>query len=410
MKIRIPFTNRYLQISTLSSPSEWLKDSFGLGPTRSGVAVSEQTALRSSAVFACVRILSEAVASLPLPVYRRLSGGGKERDPTHPLYRVLHDQANDEMTAFTFRELLMSHLLLWGNAYAEIEWDGRGEVRALWPLRPDQTQLWRNTDTEKLEYHVILPDGQMAVLPYERVLHIVGMGDGLVGYSPIRFAREAIGLSLATEEFGSRFFGDGAHPGGIVEYPDKLKDEAYDRYKKDMREAYGGLGKSHRLLILEQGLKYTQVGIPPEDAQFLETRKFQLNEIARIYRVPPHLIGDLEHATFSNIEHQSIEYVVHTLRPWLVRWEQAMRMKLFVTERDRSLYLAEFVVDGLLRGDIKSRYEAYAIGRQNGWLNADEIRELENMNPQPKGQGKIYLVNGNMIPIEEAAKGGDKDA
>lgn len=391
----------------MAKPERWLVDALGGQETNAGVRVNEATAMQSTAVYACVRILSETLASLPLPVYQRLEGGGKERAPNHPLYTVLHDIANDEMTSYTLRETLMSHLLLWGNAYAEIEWNNAGEVRALWPLRPDQTLPQRNAETQKLEYHTILPDGTQVILPFERVLHIPGLGfDGIIGYSPIAMAKQAIGLSLATEEFGARFFSNGAHPSGIVEYPGKLSDQAYERYKKDVEEKHQGLGKSHRIMILEEGLKYHQVGIPPEDAQFLETRKFQLNEIARIYRVPPHMIGDLDRATFSNIEHQSIEFVVHTVRPWLVRWEQAIKLKLF-TPLERRRFFAEFVVDGLLRGDIKSRYDAYAVARQNGWMSANDIRELENQNPIPGGD--VYLVNGNMVPIDQAVKGGDAD-
>lgn len=391
----------------MAKPERWLVDALGGQETSAGVRVNEATAMQSTAVYACVRILSETLASLPLPVYQRLEGGGKERAPNHPLYTVLHDIANDEMTSYTLRETLMSHLLLWGNAYAEIEWNNAGEVRALWPLRPDKTLPQRNAETKNLEYHTILPDGTQAILPFERVLHIPGLGfDGIIGYSPIAMAKQAIGLSLATEEFGARFFSNGAHPSGIVEYPGKMSDQAYERYKKDVEEKHQGLGKSHRIMILEEGLKYHQVGIPPEDAQFLETRKFQLNEIARIYRVPPHMIGDLERATFSNIEHQSIEFVVHTVRPWLVRWEQAIKLKLF-TPSERRRFFAEFVVDGLLRGDIKSRYDAYAVARQNGWMSANDIRELENQNPIPGGD--VYLVNGNMVPIDQAVKGGDAD-
>lgn len=216
----------------------------------------------------------------------------------------------------------------------------------------------------------------------------------------MRLAREAIGMALATEEYGARFFGNGAKPGGVLEHPGKLSKEAQDRLRTSWNEMHQGLSKQHRIAILEEGMSYKQIGIPPEDAQFLETRKFQLNEIARIFRIPPHLVGDLERATFSNVEQQSIDFVVHTIRPWLVRWEQAIKLKLF-TPTERRRFFAEFVADGLLRGDIKSRYEAYAIGRQNGWLSADDIRELENMNPLPDDTGKVYLVPLNMVPADK---------
>lgn len=382
--------------STLANPAEWLVEALVGNKSASGRSVTPATAMQSTAVFACVRVLAETVASLPLHVYRRLPQGGKERATEHYLYPVLHDQPNPEMTSFELRETLMGHLCLWGNAYAEIVRDGGGRVRELWPLRPDKMTVKR--EDGELRYYYQLPDGTIAALRQQQVMHIRGLGgDGVMGYSPIRLAREAIGLALATEEFGAGFFGQGAHPGGIIEYPGKLSDQAYERYKKSVQEAYGGLGKAHRLMVLEEGLKYTQVGIPPEDAQFLSTREFQVIEIARIFRVPPYLLQDFSRATFSNVEHTAISFVVHTVRPWLVRWEQAVKRDLIPPAEQRE-YFAEFLVDGLLRGDIQSRYNAYAVGRQNGWLSADDIRELENMNPLPDGQGKVYLVPLNMIP------------
>ncbi|SHF52893.1 phage portal protein, partial [Caloramator proteoclasticus] len=247
------------------------------------------------------------------------------------------------------------------------------------------------------------------ILQKEEVFHVVGLGfDGFKGYSPIQMAREAIGLSIATEEFGDRFFANGARPGGILEHPGVVKDP--ERLRKSWEDVYKGIKNSHKIAVLEEGMKYHEIGIPPEDAQFLETRKFQLNEICRIFRVPPHMIGDLERATFSNIEHQSIEFVVHTVRPYLVRWEQAIS-KCLLNEGERKLYFPKFTVDGLLRGDFKTRMEGYAIGRQNGWLSPNDIRELEDMNPLPEDQGgDIYLVNGNMIPANKAkdGEGGDE--
>lgn len=398
--------NRILnQTSTLSNPNEWLTGIFGGTKTTSGVSINEENAMSITGVYAAQKVIAETVASLPLITYRRLEGAGKERAPNHYLYELLHDRPNAEMTAFTFRELLQHHLLSWGNAFAEKQFNGAGQVVGLWPLDPSATIVERNSQTKELEYFTRTPDGKTHKLQRWQVFHIPGMGDGLVGKSPIRIHREAIGLAKATEEFGARFFGDGANHKGIVEYPGRLDDEAYNRFKESIQEAHSGLSNSHRLMILEEGLKFHQTTIPPEDAQFLETRKFQISEIARIYRVPPHKIADLERSTNNNIEHQSIEFVVDTIRPWLVRWEQAIKMHLIPDSR-KDLF-AEFLVDGLLRGDIKSRYEAYAIARQNGWLNADEIRSMENQNPQPDGQGQVYLVNGNMVPIKQAGEGGD---
>lgn len=358
--------------------------------------------MQSSAVYACVRILAETVASLPLPVYERLPIGGKARAPTHSLYTVLHDVANPEMSAFSLRETMQAHLALWGNAYAEIVRDAGGRVRELWPIAPNLVTVNRSTVTKELLYSVQLPDGTQKPMSAGQILHIPGLGfDGIKGLAPIGYARQSIGLALATEEFGARFFGNGTNLGGIAKHPGKLSEQGSKNLRESINEKYSGISKSHRIMLLEEGMEFEKLGIPPEDAQFLETRKFQLNEIARIYRVPPHMIGDLERATFSNVEQQSIDFVVHTIRPWLVRWEKSIMLKL-LTPDERRRYFAEFVVDGLLRGDIKSRYEAYAVGRQNGWLSANDIREMENLNAIEGGD--IYLVNGNMIPADQAGQ------
>ncbi len=389
---------RWKRRSSLANPDKWLVDWFSGGDsTTSGVKVDETKALNIAAVFSAVDILSRALASLPLPVYRRLKGGGKERATDHPLYTILHNLPNSEMTSFELRQALMGHLALWGNAFFEIERDVAGRVVALWPLRPDRMAVMR--DEKGLLYvYRIIKTGQEVGLRQKNVMHLRGLSsDGVIGYSPIRLAREAMGLARAAEEFGARFFSQGSRPSGVLEHPGKLTEEAAKRLRKSWEELHSGLSAAHRVAILEEGMKWTQVGIPPEDAQFLETRKFQVTEIARIFHVPPHMLADLERSTFSNIEHQGIEFVVHTMRPWLVCWEQAMYRDLFLPS-ERDTYFAEFLVDGLLRGDIKSRYEAYAIGREKGWLSADDIRELENMNPLPDGQGKVYLVPLNMVP------------
>lgn len=384
---------------TLTSPEAI--DLFGVQKAATGKSVSPSTAMQASAVYACVRVLAETIASLPLNVYR-ITKDGKEKAYDHPLYYVLHDRANEEMTSFTFRETMMTHLLLWGNAYAEIEYDQMGNVKGLWPLMPDSTTVERNEKNE-LQYRVVLPDGAGAILPKERVLHITGLGfNGITGLSPIAMAREAIGLSLAAEEFGARFFGNGAKPGGVLEHPGKLSKEALEKLRTSWNQMHQGLSNQHRIAILEEGMTYKQIGIPPEDAQFLQTRKFQIEEIARIFRVPLHLIQNLEHATFSNIEHQSIDFVVHTIRPWIVRWEQAINWKLFGSS---TKFFAEFNVDGLLRGDIKSRYEAYAIARQWGFMSVNEIRALENLNSIPNGD--IYLQPLNMVEAGKQEGGGE---
>ena len=397
--MKIPILSRLLErrAGWSASDERWWHDIGFSESSASGTRVDERSALNSVAVFACVRILSETLASVPLPLYRRMTARSKRRAHEHPLYSLLHDAPNPEMSSFNFREALMSHLVLWGNAYAEIDWNmNKGRPRALWPLLPNKMRVKR--EKGDLYYYYRLPNGQEKIFPAINIFHIPGLGfDGLIGYSPIYMAREAIGLSLATEEFGARFFGNGAKPGGVLEHPGKLGETAQDNLRKSWNEMHQGLSNQHRIAILEEGMKYHQVGIPPEDAQFLETRKFQRSEIASFFHIPPHMIGDLEHATFSNIEHQGIEFVVYTMRPWFVRWEQIIGKKLLWPDERRD-YFAEFLVEGLLRGDVESRYKAYSVGRQWGWLSANDVRELENMEPLPDKQGDIYMIPMNMIP------------
>lgn len=380
--------------------------SFLFGPTTSGKTVNERTAMQTTAVYACVRILAEAVASLPLSVYQT-TGLGKEKAINHNLYHLLHDEPNSEMTSFVFRETLMSHLLLWGNAYAQIIRDQNGRVLSLYPLLPNKMSV--NRDSRGNIYYVYTRDSDEApsltgygefYLSDHEVLHIPGLGfDGLIGYSPIAMAKNAIGMSLATEEYGASFFANGATPGGVLEHPGIVKDP--QRIRESWNSVYQGTKNAHKVAVLEEGMKYQSIGISPEQAQFLETRKFQINEIARIFRVPPHMVGDLEKSSFSNIEQQSLEFVKYTLDPWVTRWEQAMQ-KVLLLPGEKSQYSIKFNVDGLLRGDYQSRMNGYAIARQNGWMSANDIRELENMNLiSPEEGGDIYMVNGNMLKLKD---------
>lgn len=370
---------------------DWMRN-IGI-ETTAGVSVSETTSLQCSAVYACVRVLSETVASLPLITYRRLENGGKERATDHALYDVLHNQPNALMSSFEWRETMMAHLLLWGNAYSRIVDDASGRILELYPMRPDRVQVSQAAGS--LLYTYTPTSGETLVLPEDKVLHIRGLStDGILGISPIAQARQAIGLAMATEEFGARFFGNGARPGGVLEHPGTLTDEAMARLQMSWEQSHNGNVNAHKVAILEEGMKYAPVGIPPEDAQFLETRKFQIEEIARIFRVPVHLIGDLDRATFSNIEQQSLEYVIYSVRPWLVRWEQAIQRSLMLSG-ERKTYFVEFLVDGLLRGDIMSRYQAYATAIQNGWMSRNEVRQLENLNPAEELDE--FLVPMNMM-------------
>jgi HK97 family phage portal protein len=365
-----------------------------------GVAVDEMRAMQTSAVYACVKILAETVASLPLHLCRRDKEGNTQKADSHPLFSCLYALPNAETTSFIFREAMMTSLLLWGNAYAQIKRDKGGHTSELWYLKPNCMTVSRENGRLKYEY---AEDAQTLRFTADEIFHVRGLSmDGVKGLSPIAQAREAVGLALAAEEYGTRFFGNGARPGGVIEFPGVMKEP--ERLRDSWNKVFQGAQNSHKVAILEQGSKYHAIGIPPEEAQFLETRKFQINEICRIFRVPPHLVGDLEKATFSNIEHQSIEFVEHTVRPWLVRWEQEIWRSL-LAESERKTYFARFNVDGLLRGDYATRMQGYSVGRQNGWLSANDIRRLENLNPIAKDEGgDLYLVNGNMTRASAAVK------
>ena len=380
---------------------------FFMGGSSSGKAVTERSAMQMTAVYSCVRILSEAVAGLPLHFYRYTEDGGKEKAIDHPLYSLLHDEPNPEMTSFIFCETLMTHLLLWGNAYAQIIRNGKNEIVALYPLMPNKMEVSRDKSGQLYYTYVTQPEeahtmkGTVVYLTPSEVLHIPGLGfDGLVGYSPIAMAKNAIGMAIACEEYGAKFFANGAAPGGVLEHPGTIKDP--QRVRESWQSTFGGSGNSNKIAVLEEGMKYTPIGISPEQAQFLETRKFQINEIARIFRVPPHMVGDLEKSSFSNIEQQSLEFVKYTLDPWIVRWEQSIRRALLSSE-EKQKYFVKFNLEGLLRGDYQSRMNGYAIGRQNGWMSANDIRELENQDRIPAEEGgDLYLVNGNMMPLKDA--------
>ena len=382
---------------------------FYFGYSGSGKAVTAETAIQLSTVYACVRVISETIASLPLGVFKTTKDGkGSEKANEHSLFRLLHDEPNLEMTSFVFRETMMAHLLLHGNSYSQIIRNGRNQVIGLYPLLPENMTVDRDTHGV-LTYSYVTSEGKEVVLRPTDVLHIPGLGfDGIMGYSPIALEKNAIGLGIAAEEYGNKFFANGARPSGILTHPNTVKD--VKKLRESWNSAYGGSANSNRVAILEEGMEFKSISIPNNEAQFLETRKFQVDEICRIFRVPPHLVGNLEHATFSNIEHQSIDFAVHTIRPWLVRIEQSMNRAL-LTEKEKGRYYVQFNIDGLMRGDYKSRMEGYAIARQNGWMSANDIRDLENMNPiSDEDGGNAYLVNGNMIPITKALQNNAEDA
>ena len=388
--------------------------SFLMGSSTAGKNVTERSAMQMTAVYSCVRILAEAVAGLPLHLYRYKEDNGKEKAIDHTLYHLLHDEPNPEMSSFVFRETLMTHLLLWGNAYAQIIRNGKGEVIALYPLIPNRMTVNRDENGQLYyEYSSASDDinsnsSRTVVLMSRDVLHIPGLGfDGLVGYSPIAMAKNAIGMAIACEEYGAKFFANGAAPSGVLEHPGTIKDP------KKVREAwqsqFGGSSNAGRVAVLEEGMKYTPISISPEQAQFLETRKFQINEIARIFRIPPHMVGDLEKSSFSNIEQQSLEFVKYTLDPWVIRWEQSL-MRALLSNDEKKEYFIKFNLEGLLRGDYESRMKGYSIGRQNGWMSANDIRELENLDRISREDGgDLYLVNGNMLPLRDAGAYANKE-
>ena len=388
---------------------------FYMGGSTSGKQVTERSAMQMTAVYSCVRILSEAVAGLPLHLYRYKEGGGKEKAIDLPLYRLMHDEPNPEMSSFVFRETLMTHLLLWGNAYAQIIRNGKGEVIALYSLMPNKMRVDRD-ENGNLYYEYVhssdeadtMKNTTVRLTPYN-VLHIPGLGfDGLVGYSPIAMAKNAIGMAIACEEYGAKFFANGAAPSGVLEHPGVIKDP--QKVREAWQSQFGGSQNANKIAVLEEGMKYTPISISPEQAQFLETRKFQINEIARIFRVPPHMVGDLEKSSFSNIEQQSLEFVKYTLDPWVMRWEQSLSRALFTNEEKKTLFF-KFNVEGLLRGDYQSRMNGYATARQNGWMSANDIRELEDMDKIPAEQGgDLYLINGSMLPMQNAGAYANKES
>lgn len=385
---------------TLSELDSWLDTAqFGGGTSSdTGLWVDPSTAMTSAVVYSCVNVLAQTIGALPLLVYRRLPAGGKERAPEHRLYNLLHDAPNPEMTAYELRSCLVGHQCLWGNAYCEIERSDAG-VNGLWPLRPDRMTPARDADN-RLVYDYRLPDGTLKRFQFAQIMHWRGLSsNGIIGYSPIRQAAESVGLDLATRKAGATFFGNDSRPGGVLRHPGKLSKEGASRLKDSWEGLHRGLDQRQRVAVLEEGVEWQQIGIPPEEAQFLETRKYGRSEIAGLYRVPLHMINDLERATFSNIEHQSLEFVKFTLTPWLVQIEQALKRDLFGISEGKRSHFAEHLVEGLLRGDSQGRAAYMQTMRMNGAINADEWRELDNLNPIPGGKGKIYWQPANMLEL-----------
>jgi HK97 family phage portal protein len=405
------------QASDLTNPRQWLVDVLGGGPTSSGIRVNAENALTFAAVYACVRVISEDIASLPLITYERLADGSRRRRDDLPIARKLHTAPNDEMTRVQFFETYVANMALRGNGFAFVQRTVSNQVANLWPLRADQVAIerdnggrllfvWRPTTSST-------PPAREAISPrtftFDQIMHApLFTREGIVGVSPVAVAREAIALGLTAQAYGARLFNQDATPGGVLTHPNALTPEARDNLRSSWRQSHEGFNRSHRVAVLEEGMKWERMGLSPEDSQFLESRKFQVAEVARIYRVPPHMIGDLEHATFSNIENQALGYVKHTLRPWLVRLELALKRDVFGLQ---SPFFAEFLVDGLLRGDLLSRYQAYRVGHEGGWLTRNEIRRFENLNPDDSdGEGDTFLRPANIVPADTPANGATNGA
>jgi HK97 family phage portal protein len=392
-------------------PQDWNASLVG-GVQARAANINPDSAMGVMAYYSGVRFLSETTASLPLIVYRQLADGGKERATDHPMYTLLHDQANPEMTAFTWKETVMGHAVGWGNGYSERQLDARGRTIALWPLRPDRMRVLRagslpDGTQGPLIYRYQVPGGAVVDLPPARVFHIRGLGyDGLVGYSPVEIMRRALRLALAAEEYGERTFDNDGRPGVILTHPKTLSDKARENLEKSWARNHEGLTNAQRSAVLEEGITVTDIGFPPADTQFLESRKFGVTEIARGLRIPPHILYDLDRSTNNNIEQQSIELVSYSLRSWFVRWEQQYNADLLGIG---SGYFAEHLVDALLRGDALTRAQALWIQRQAGVLNADEWRAIENRNKLPNGDGEVYLQPLNMPTVGEPPLGARED-
>lgn len=378
---------------------------FGGGHTKAGVAVNESTALRHVTVQSCLRVRAETIASFPLSVYRkRRNGKGRDEARDHPVYELIHAVPNDEMASATWLQFMNFNLDVSGNGYSIITTNKRGQVIELYPWKWNEITPRRNHQTDKLEYWVN-DRGKAEVLPPEKVLHIPGWAfDGLKGYSTIQLARESVGLGMAISEFIARFYGQGMNVGTVIEGNESLKQEAADRLRDQFLQKGAGLANSWMPIVLHGGLKMNRIPMPLNDAQFIETYKLNRDEICGLYRVPPHLVANLERATFSNIEHQSLDYVMFSMLPVITQYEQSMNWKLFTREEREQGYYVKFNIDALLRGDAESRAKALAIKRQNGIINADEWRELDDENPIGGIVGETYFVMSTYASAETLAK------
>jgi len=388
----------FLRSEKRNNGQNFIFNTLGLGGSNTGVRVDEQTALTFSAVYACVRVLAESVASLPIHVMKRENNGNVVTDRTHPVYNLIARRPNKIMTSYTWRNSLMANLCLQGNSYYIIERDSAARPTQLIYVSPEDVDV-KYTKGEVF-YSIKNYDTPFTA---DNILHFMGLGyDGIKGKSVVELHRDTIGLSIAANKYGGSFYGNAATPSGILKHPGKLTQEAAERLRNSWNNKYAnGPSNAHKTAILEEGMEFKSISLSPQDADFLNTRKFQIAEIARLFRVPPHMIQDLDRATYSNIEQQSIDFVMHTLRPYLVNLEEEMNRKLFRENEQDSLYI-KLNVAGLLRGDSAARADYYREMSSIGVLSINEIRRLEELNDLPGDAGDKHYYPLNFAPITDS--------
>jgi HK97 family phage portal protein len=380
----------------LRKPPQWFVEYVGGGASASGVKVGHQSALKYTPFWAAVRIISGTMGALPFKIYRRLDNGGKQPMPGHWLYPLIHERPNEYMDWLTFAETRQAHVLCYGNAYAEIQRDGAGRPVSLWPLLPNRTAR-KATESGVLYYEVQLPSGELVQLPDENVLHIKGLGfDGYTGYDVVSYHKDAIGYGIAVKEYGARFYQNDANPGGVLECPTAMSDVAYKRLKESWNEQHTGLSNAHRMQLLEEGTKWTKIGVEPDKAQAIEAQKFTVDDCARIFQIPPHKLQSMEFSKYANVYDLNNDFYCSTMLYWFRKWEQEINFKLFAPG-ERGTLFCEILVDALLRGNVEARTAFYTAGRQGGWLSTNDIRAKENMNPIGP-EGDVYLDPLNMAP------------
>jgi HK97 family phage portal protein len=392
-------TARSYWTGTFQSRDPLLGSELGYGPTSSGVSVTPESAFNSSAFWSAVSIIAADVASLPLELIKRSKDGTTSAFTDSKTYELMHDNPNPEMTSMVLRETLQAHALTWGGGYAEIERNGGGQPLAIWPLTPDRVAPFRNAG--RVQYRIANVNKPDTILDASDILHVPGLGfDGVIGYSVLEKARDSIGMGLAMQRFGGSFFGNGSTFGGILTHPQKLTKDVKQGIRESIEAVHAGVDRAHKFVILGDGMTYTKLGIPPDDAQFLESRRFEIEEIARWFHMPQHKLNGLDHATFSNIEHLDLEYFKSCLRGWLVRWEQELNRKL-VPSLERKTQYFKHNVEGFLRGDSAARADYQVKMFQIGGLSINEIRELNDQNGIGE-EGDAHFVPANLMPVDRA--------